>query len=166
MGGALALLLAARRPEVEALAVLAPALAFNGPWIRFTPWPKHLFRESFPAPRGAGWIDPEAERLGWGYDRLPVAAAEQLWRLVRCVREELPRVTQPLLVLHGREDRTIPGRAALMAHDRVSSRIKRLVWIEGSGHVLTLDAARERVLGLVADWFVEREAARRDGDAA
>jgi carboxylesterase len=65
----------------------------------------------------------------------------------------LPRLTCPTLVVQSREDNRIPPDAAEREFARIGSPEKRLEWLEGCGHVVTVDYGRERVFELVEGWL-------------
>ena len=46
----------------------------------------------------------------------------------------VPRVTLPLLVVHGDRDRLVPFEMGRRIHDRAGSRVKRLLKVRGAGH--------------------------------
>jgi carboxylesterase len=64
---------------------------------------------------------------------------------MRETRLLLPRVEQPLLVVHSRRDNTVPAFNAELILDEVSSQERRLIWLEDSYHVMTLDFEYEIV---------------------
>lgn len=149
-GGALALDCAARRPkDVAGLVTLAGSVHSNDPRRFFAPAIRHLVK-SLPG-IGNDICDPDAREIC--YERIPTSAAHSLLRFMKRVRGELPKVINPILVLHGCNDHTVhPGNARLI-YEGVSSQDKELVWLERSYHVITLDYDRdevfERTLGFI-----------------
>ncbi|HEX2050486.1 MAG TPA: alpha/beta fold hydrolase [Actinomycetota bacterium] len=141
-GAALAIDLAARRPrDVDGLVTLAGLVYTKDPRRHLAPVIRRLVRS---LPGVANDIaDPDARELA--YDRLPTAAAHAMLRFVRRARAALPAVQCPVLVMHGRHDRTVaPGNAEVIARS-VSSRDVELVWLDRSRHVVTLDYDRAEV---------------------
>jgi pimeloyl-ACP methyl ester carboxylesterase len=96
MGGYLAALYAARRPEVKKLVLLAPAFGFA------RRWPAMLGAEKVSEWRRTGWLpvyhygDKVERRVG--YDLLEDAGKY----------EDYPDISQPALVFHGRRDNVVP----------------------------------------------------------
>ncbi|SOD58753.1 carboxylesterase [Streptomyces zhaozhouensis] len=152
MGGALALRLAARQPgNVSALALVNPALTFpaaKGAALR-------VVRHVVPSTPGlVGDIAKPGVREV-GYDRVPSRAAHSLRELFSLVRQDLPQVTQPLLVMHSAVDHVVPPSDSALLLARVSSLDVREVVLTESFHVATLDHDAERILQ-ETDAFITR----------
>lgn len=98
-------------------------------------------------------VDPEAFNLYWCYESYPVAGGYQLWRLQREVRSKLSLVQEPLLVLMGKEDRAVRPESAYTILSRVGSADKGIIWLEHSGHGITVDAERELVFQYCLEWI-------------
>ena len=91
------------------------------------------------------------------YEQVPVPAASELTRLLKVMREALPRVSAPALVIASREDHVVPEPANahyIMAN--LGSRDKELLWLENSYHVATLDNDAEFIFEQAAN-FIERQ---------
>jgi carboxylesterase len=163
MGALLAIRLAVTRPrEIAALVLCATALDVRGLRARLLPLVRRvppLARRWALLPKGARDIaDPVARAESFTYDAMPLAAVLQLLALQRIVRRELGRVTQPALLLHGRDDHTIPvGQLGRLRRGLGSGWIEAHV-LERSWHVVTLDRDRDEVGRLAAD-FLARVAA-------
>jgi len=143
MGGTLALRLAQTDPAIRGVAVVNHALVFGNPLVPMAFLLKHLVR-STPAIASdildSGISEP-------GCDRTPTAGVEQVYRLARDVRADLPTLRQPLLVFKSREDHVLPARNAPITLQEAGSADKELVWLEHSYHVATMDHDKE----LIAD---------------
>ncbi len=140
-GVALALDLAARRSDVPGLVSIAGFLLSKDP-RRFLAGVISRVLKSVPAV-GNDICDPDGRELC--YERVPTGAALQVLRFTKSVRESLPEVTCPILVLHSHNDHTAHHENATLIHERVSSTDKQLVWLDHSYHVLTLDYDRQEV---------------------
>ena len=55
--------------------------------------------------------------------------------------------------MQGRQDHTIQPRSAQYIYDRVASKEKNIVWLEESGHVITIDIEREQVFTEVSKFL-------------
>lgn len=157
MGGALALRLAALHGDaVAGVVAVNPAMTLP----RFHGYALPVLRHLVPSAPG---VTNDIAREGVrevGYDRVPLHAAHSLWHLLRRVRGELPRVAQPLLLLHSRVDHVVPPSDSALVLDRVSSRDVTETVLERSLHVATLDHDAERIF---ADsyGFITRLTARK-----
>lgn len=135
VGGALALRLAARHPEVAGAVVVNTSLATKR---RDAPLLPVLSRVLPSLPGVVGDIArPGVAELG--YDRLPLRAAASLTELWGVVRADLPRVTQPLLVYRSAVDHVVePVSGEVLLAGVGSSDVAEVV-LEDSYHVATLD---------------------------
>ena len=84
---------------------------------------------------------------------MPLAAVTELVALQGLVAPALGRVHAPILVSHGRLDRTAQPRDAARIHDAVASGDKGLVYFERSGHVATVDFDGPELARRVADFI-------------
>lgn len=146
MGGTLALNVAARRAEEPRL---AGVIALAAP-LRLNDWRLALLPLARWLVRWRSWGQPDIrDERQWerhiAYRRYHVAALLQLLALLRDTRRRIAQVHQPLLVIHSRFDHTVPAANARLIVHGVSSRDRRLVWIDNSYHVITLDFDAPRV---------------------
>lgn len=142
MGGALALRLAAKHgPAVSGVVVVNPANKVHGLAAYALPVARHFLRAT---PGIASDIaKPDTEEVG--YDRVPVRAAHSLREGLRRLDGELPRVTQPLLLLRSAVDHVVPSADSARILSRVSSLDVREIVLEQSYHVATLDHDADRI---------------------
>lgn len=95
------------------------------------------------------WLVPSVPGIGsdiakpgvteLAYDRLPVRATASLARLWRVVRADLPKVTQPVLLLRSVIDHVVEPISARIVRESVRSERVVEVLLENSYHVATLD---------------------------
>lgn len=71
----------------------------------------------------------------------------EVMRGIRATELLIPRVTSPLLVVHSTDDESVSILGARLLHDRAASARKKLVLLEGQGHVLTKAPDPQRVFG-------------------
>jgi carboxylesterase len=133
-GGLLALLLAARIPQVAGVMAYAPALH-----IPMTRLQLLQLRLLSPFVAGLPKGDLDGNTTWQGYKVNPLRAIIQLRALQTVVSKELKNIHQPLLVLQGKLDTTIDQHSAQLVYAGVSSTDKQIHWLEKSGHCLLLD---------------------------
>jgi carboxylesterase len=155
MGGALAASLASREKRIEVLVLLVPYLAMPA-----------ALRAAAVSSRAWGWLfpyfltggrrsihDPVAAAGALGYGVFTPSALRALSETVVDGWNALPAISAATLAIHSREDNRISASNAAAAFARVGSADKKLVWIEGAGHVVTVDYGHERVFELTAEWL-------------
>ena len=135
MGGALALHLAATRPEVSHVVLVNPALTMRNPFLPLLPVLKHVVPS---IANGARQVrDPSVHYQG--YPRIPLSAVQQMLRLWGEVRLRLPAVTQPVLVFRSLADGEAGERSVAVVRHGVRSADVTEVPLARSGHIATLD---------------------------
>jgi carboxylesterase len=158
MGGALAARVAAETPDLPALCLLAPYVSM----------PRHVAVAARLAPLWAPLVPYVRSTDGSGqasihdgvelsrslaYGVFTPAALRALHATVQFGAAALPRIAAPTLMVQSRSDNRIRAQSGQEAFDRIGAREKELVWLDGAGHVITVDFGRERVFELVADWL-------------
>ncbi|MDI3328384.1 MAG: alpha/beta fold hydrolase [Alicyclobacillaceae bacterium] len=156
MGGALALHLGADEPGGAPDAVIAMcAPIYLWDWrARLAPIVSSVYRFHREA-GGTRYPDEVRQYLG-GYEATPTRCVGDLLYLVRRVKQRLPRIRVPALVLQARRDRTVRPESASYIFTRLGSEDKELRWYENSDHILTVDRDRNRVWQDVYDWLSAR----------
>ena len=147
MGALLALYLAAKHPNIEAVLAYSPALRI----AKKNVWGAYLL-SPFVAHVAKGKIK---EEFWQGYPVNPLRALVQLHKLQRRVRRLLPRIRQPLLIVQGRLDTAIDLRGVDELYRNIGSTEKELHWMEKSGHVVMIDRELEQVAEITLR-FIER----------
>lgn len=164
MGGALASSLAAERDRVCALVLIAPylgmpfGLAFLAGIHRI--WGR--VAGVIHSTSGRSILDPGEQRRNLGYGIVTAGLLNELAIVVRAGRHALPGVSAPTLILQSRHDSRIKPRVAEYVLETLGSKEKRLLWVANSGHILTVDYGRERVIAEVIMWFRSHETWRED----
>ena len=113
---------------------------------------KYVVRWHMP-PDDCDLGDPTALRLLHSYARRPTVCIESLLQLLRVVDRELPTISAPALIVHGRNDRTVDVANAPHIMQRLGSADKQLVWFERSGHTVTVDLEHDALYAMVRDWL-------------
>jgi carboxylesterase len=144
MGGTLALHLAAHFPEIGAVFGLAAAIRLRT-WQRMAAGLLHPIVGIRRKARKADVRNEVAlERLR-SYDRYPLRAANELFKLCDHVYDDLPEVRQPALLIHSVRDNTVPVDNVHLISERIRSTSKEIVLLQDSYHVITVDVERGRV---------------------
>jgi len=155
LGGTLALHLAAKHPDVRGVITMAAmgSRAYFRDWrIRAIRGLKYVVRWHVPG-GDSDLGDPDAVRQLHSYARRPTVCIESLMQLLGVLERELPQVTAPALIMHGRRDRTVDVRNAAFILEGLGSRDKQLVWFERSGHAITVDLEHDALQATVLDWL-------------
>jgi carboxylesterase len=136
MGGCLALRLAEQRGrDVAGLVLVNPAVASQNKQLRAVPVLKWLVA-SRP---GIGDDIKKPGVVEHCYTRVPLKALHAMMRMWEVTREDLPKVTQPLLLFRSAEDHVVDPLSERIITQRVSSRDVATHVLEDSYHVATLD---------------------------
>ncbi|MFP5297768.1 MAG: alpha/beta hydrolase [Actinomycetota bacterium] len=152
-GGGLSLELASRRSdEISGVVTLAGIVFTKDPRRFLAPVIKRVIR-TIPGV-GNDIADPTLKEIV--YDKVPTSASAELLLTIAKAKAGLPKVTAPLLVMHGRNDHTVHPSNAQYIYDHAGSTDKELVWLERSYHVITLDYDRDEVYSRTADFIKER----------
>lgn len=158
MGGALSLINATRL-EVAGLVVMATPYGLPPDWrlnyteilSKFVPYlPKSK------EPPGTGWFDKEAWRGQVSYPENPLRSIGELKKLLALLRESLPYVTAPSLLIYSQNDKYLPlGSLKSMEYiyTHIGAPRKEKLVISGSGHVIPRDAQRQQVFAAAAEFI-------------
>ena len=153
MGGLLSLRLAQTRP-VDALVVIGTPLVLAPPVPQLLPIVRRIFR--FRRKAGSGIRDPKARAEHPTIAAMPMASVAELIALQALVIPDLPKVTAPILIAHGRLDETARPRDAERIHAEVGSSEKELFFLDRSGHIATVDYDRAALARAAADFLGRR----------
>jgi carboxylesterase len=158
LGGALALILGASHPVAGVVAMATPYEVPPQPGLR---WLRHLITplrpistllRYFPKPSVNDYKDQQAYQDHLSYSVFPIRSVPEVGKLLELLRQQLPLIHSPALILHAVEDRGVSPDNARSIYTELGSADKELIWIEGSGHVLTVEPARRRVYELAASF--------------
>ena len=158
MGGALAALLAADdtyRARVLSLTLLAPYLEMPRPVRRLAVSHRLLsLAVPYADARGERSIhDPVEAARSVSYGIVTPRLLNELLGVSIRAREALPRVSAPVLYMQSRLDNRLTSHGAESAFARLGSAEKRLEWLDGCGHIVTVDYGRARVFEEVTRWL-------------
>ena len=155
MGGALSARLAAETQQVDALVLLSPYLSMpvGGSLLARTAAAWGLF---FPAVKTASELsvlDPAARAVSLGYGAFTHRSLRALRLTAARGYAARPAITAPTLVMQSTTDNRISSAATRRAFDRIGASEKKLEWIEGAGHVITVDYGWQKVVERAVSWI-------------
>ncbi|NPD88061.1 MAG: alpha/beta fold hydrolase [Asgard group archaeon] len=156
-GGVIALYLCSTNRDLAGVITFATAVKpFN-----FISWFVYIFR---PIQFIFRWINVGKHRekyigkfIDWyGYDRLPMSALIQTARLLDVIGRKLKLVHQPILLLHGINDRLVPIKTMKQIIRKIKSRDITTVKILEGGHLVLLDRGSNQALIEIEKWLEKR----------
>ncbi|MCJ7434186.1 MAG: alpha/beta fold hydrolase [Anaerolineales bacterium] len=158
MGGVLSLLMSTRLDVKSVVAMSTPyRLPVNYPaWIfRFASY-FMPYQPKVKEPPGSSWFDKEAFREQISYPQNPVRSIGELSKLLAAMRAALPEVRVPVQLIHSKDDRyVLPENMEHIYAGLVNASDRQKLYITGSGHVVTRDAARLEIFE-AASQFLRR----------
>ncbi len=163
MGGVLSLLMSTRLNVAGVIAMATPYklsrdprnypvwfIKLYGRFVKYVP-------KSGEVP-GASWFDKEAFASHVSYSRNPVSSVAELKALLHEMQAALSEVRKPVILIHSKDDpyvlpenmeKIYAGLVALHTSDKTK------LYVTGSGHVVTRDAARGQVFDAALE-FIRR----------
>lgn len=168
-GGALALDLAVRAPEVAGVFAVCPPRRLRDASLK-----RNLARELWnrlaemvrgEATRQEGFIENRTETPHLSYLRNPVSGIREVELLVEALESRLPEIGAPALVVHSRRDPVADPRQSRRLFELLGSEDKSYVLFNFDRHMIVAGTGADRVFRTVGD-FVEAVLERRLSVAA
>jgi carboxylesterase len=161
MGGCLALRLAEERGgQVAGLVLVNPSVIDKNRALLAVPVLKRLIGS-------VKGVTDDIKRPGaveYGYDRVPLRALDSLRDLWKTTRDDLAKITAPLLVFRSAEDHVVKPMSTQIVMQRVSSPVATEQVLHDSYHVATLDFDADAIFAGTAE-FVRAHSGRPAKDA-
>ena len=153
MGGLFSLLLSTEEDIAAVVTLAAPIFIPEEQGLKFLP----------PREACAGSFVPKARRKLKGvpaaanntYRKMPLISVYELLDVIKRTKGKISSVTAPVLIMHSRDDHTAAPESANFIYEQVQSKIKRISWLEESGHLLPLASEREKVFAVAAAFLQE-----------
>ena len=143
MGGLLALKLATEHKISKIITLAAPIFIDEGLGLKNLP-PKELCGNACAfTPRTK--LDDVPPAVNNVYDKTPLISVHELVDLIAETRIFLPKITAPILIMHGEEDHTAQPRSARFIFDNVASKSKNIITVPNAGHLLPFAEHRDFV---------------------
>lgn len=158
-GCPLGLNLAAEYP-VHRLVMLAPYFRLRSRWYYGLPLEAYVQTLGRLIPdvprRGLPIFDPIMQRQAVDaafFQTFNMASVRSAMELIEQVKPKLPTIQNPTLIIQSRLDRVVDPAGASYLYDRLGASEKRLLWLEKSDHIITLDRERETVYQAVGEFM-------------
>lgn len=138
MGGTLTLYLAETYPDIKAIIPINAAIDI--PNLQAMQQSDVRFLDAI----GSDLKNPNVTELA--YDKTPVQSVKEIVKLMKNVKDNLQSVTCPALILVSTEDHVVPPDNSQTIYNSISSSDKKIVQLENSYHVATLDYDQQHII--------------------
>lgn len=152
MGGLLSLKLASEYP-LSKLAVLSAPIYIANKQLPLLP--VYRMFASFVAKKRRRMPEP-GESYSICYDKIPLGSLNSLLHLIKQIKPLLPLVTAPALVMQSRKEHTVIPESAQYIYNKLGSQAKKLIWLNKSGHIITLDNEHEYVFEEISRFLADK----------
>jgi carboxylesterase len=163
MGGILSLLMSTRLDVKGVVAISTPYKLPDDPRLRHIDWIAKMipYMPKSDEEPGASWFDKDAWKEHISYPQNPVRSIGQLNQMLGVMRAALPDVRVPVLLIHSKDDHyVLPDSIESIYADLVNATDKTKLYVTGSGHVVTRDAARQQAFQYALEFIQRIETAR------
>lgn len=138
MGGTLTLYLAETYPDIKAIIPINAAIDI--PNLQAMQQSDVRFLDAI----GSDLKNPNVTELA--YEKTPVQSVKEIVKLMKNVKDNLQSVTCPALILVSTEDHVVPPDNSQTIYNSISSSDKKIVQLENSYHVATLDYDQQLII--------------------
>lgn len=152
MGGLLSFHLAHQQQDVSRIVSLSAPIFLGNRKAYYAP----LLRLFYNFHKRKAALNNEKSKSQDGcfaYDRIPLSCVGSLLQLIKVVQKELPVIKVPTLIIQSKQDFTVNPKSAQYIYEHLQSKVKELVWLEKSGHVITRGEEKENVFKLVEEFL-------------
>lgn len=156
MGGILSLLMSTRLDVKGVVAMSTPYKLPDDPRLKYIELISRFITYMPKNSGDAGWFDAEALKDHISYPQNPVRSLAELNKLMGEMRAVLPKINMPVLLIHSKDDKYVDPENIDLIYARLEKTPdKTKLFITGSGHVVTRDAARRQVFDAALE-FIQR----------
>ena len=153
-GATLALHLSAHY-QLEGVAGLSPALILKNKFSAILPYIPILFPYRYKK-GGPDISDAEIAAASATYRKTPLKAACEVLKLYAHLKMDLPEIYVPVLLIQAEKDHVVDPKGAQWIYDHISSKEKKMLKLQKSFHVITLDVEKKIVFREVERFISER----------
>ncbi len=153
MGGILSLLFSSQNPVSGVVAMSTPYAITDDPRLPFIKPLSLIIPKVKKGP--PDWHNPDAAKDHVDYSYNPTRGLVQLLDLLSEMRSALPSIRVPALIIHSKQDGSVPANNAQQIFAALGSSDKELFWVENSGHVIPREPDRLLVFAKV-DEFIHK----------
>jgi len=141
MGGTLTLYLAENHPEIKGIMPINAAIYMPDMIKNY----ETFSRTGTRFVKGIGSDIKQEDVKELAYSKTPVKSMFDIIELSKNVRSNLSKITIPALIFKSKVDHVVPPENSEEIYDSITSNVKRLVELENSYHVATLDTDKARI---------------------
>jgi carboxylesterase len=145
MGASLALHLAAHY-EINGLVALAPVLYLKNKFSFLS----HVIHIILPYSKKYSGPDVRADVKTLSYNKIPVKSLSELLKFSKHLRQDLCDVHTPVMIVYAVKDHVVDNKSAKDIYDLIASRNKRILELQESYHIITLDLEKDKVFKEIA----------------
>jgi carboxylesterase len=103
--------------------------------------------------KGSAIFDDEARARHPSYAKSSYHAIAEMYELTKKLKPRIKQISAPILIMHARQDKVIQPENAPWIYEQVSSKLKKLVWLEHSNHIITEDFDHPIVTREAVKWI-------------
>ena len=151
MGGLLAMLLSTRRPVERIVSCSAPIFVAAEKNLHLLP-PRELSEGQY-VPKRKRQLRGIPERCNVYYKKMPLLSVHELLAVIERLKEELPEIRRPILIVQGQKDHTVQPQSAEYLFERLGSERPEVFWLPDSGHIVTLDCEHRQLFVKIAEFL-------------
>lgn len=146
MGGVLSLTQAAWMDVAGVVAMSTPYM-MPVEWVRRFPWVLPLVSPFYKkvAKSEDYWFNPKVGEGHISYSYNPTRPAYQLYQLLKLMRDSLPEIRVPALIIHSKDDAYVLKENVEPLFNAIGSPEKELIWTDHTSHPISCDGDVMRV---------------------
>jgi carboxylesterase len=149
MGGTISMKCLERYPKVKGASLVNHAMVFTNPMMKWVPFLKGFKRTTKPI--ASDIKDPNQKEIA--YEKTPLEGIDQMLKLIKSVNMDWLKLTQPIIIFKSKEDHVIPIVSAEWTYTHLNSMTKKLVMLDNSYHVATMDYDKDIIINDSDEFF-------------